>query len=302
MHPAYMWLAAQGARERFLHLTATTTASSETVTIARLTSTSDFTVLWGDGTSSTYAAGTDHAPSHVYATAGSYQVRVTRPDDLTQVWIRNAKLSGFNTADLRGADVSNFYCNNLGTAAASTIDTADMVNWTGMNWYCYSLPSGSSITIDTADMVNWTGMSWGCYSLPSGSDITIDTADMTGWTGAYWRCYGLPTDASITVSADPFAGFRSCTTLSFRAGLSTTDVDKCLWGLYQAAITPRTGTAGTIDLGGSGDEANDPPSGTDQAATSCPVTASTPGREIRHELLNDGCGEGFGKWATVTVN
>jgi hypothetical protein len=65
--------------------------------------------------------------------------------------------------------------------------------------------------------------------------------------------------------------------------------------LYQATKAPRTVSAGSIYVGGS----NADPSGTYQAASSCPVTGSTPGKEIAHELKNDGCGAGFNKWTTV---
>jgi len=80
--------------------------------------------------------------------------------------------------------------------------------------------------------------------------------------------------------------------------LSQAYVDLILWELYQAAITPRTATAGTINLGGS----NASPGGTYQACASCPVAVTTPGREVAHELKNDGCAVGFNKWTTVTVN
>ena len=37
------------------------------------------------------------------------------------------------------------------------------------------------------------------------------------------------------------------------------------------------------------------------SGVSCPVTSSTDGKEIAHELLNDGCAVGFNKWTTVTI-
>jgi hypothetical protein len=72
-------------------------------------------------------------------------------------------------------------------------------------------------------------------------------------------------------------------------------INSILWRIYQNTST-RTATGGTINVGGT----NAAPSGTFQAAVSCPVTDSTPGKEIAHELLNDGCAVGFNKWATVT--
>ena len=80
-------------------------------------------------------------------------------------------------------------------------------------------------------------------------------------------------------------------------GLDQPTVDGLLWSLYLAAITPRTASGGTINVGGT----NAAPSGTFQAASACPVSVATDGAEIAHELLNDGCSVGFPKWATVTI-
>jgi len=75
-------------------------------------------------------------------------------------------------------------------------------------------------------------------------------------------------------------------------------MDAILWGLYQAALS-RTATGGTINVGGT----NAAPSGTFQAASACPVSVATDGKEVAHELINDGCdaiaaGE---TWTTVTI-
>jgi hypothetical protein len=74
-------------------------------------------------------------------------------------------------------------------------------------------------------------------------------------------------------------------------------VNGLLWALYVAAASPRTGTGGTINVGGT----NAAPSGVFAAPGACPVTAATDGKEIAHALLNDGCAVGFNKWATVTI-
>ena len=76
-------------------------------------------------------------------------------------------------------------------------------------------------------------------------------------------------------------------------------VNAVLYGLYQATLV-RTKTGGTINVGGT----NAAPSGVFQAAAACPVDAATPGKEVAHELLNDGCGAiAAGEtWATVTTS
>ena len=78
-------------------------------------------------------------------------------------------------------------------------------------------------------------------------------------------------------------------------GMSESVVDDALWDIYQ---TTRTASNGTVNVGGS----NAAPSGTHQAAASCPVDANTPGKEICHELANDGCSAGINTWATVTFS
>jgi hypothetical protein len=109
---------------------------------------------------------------------------------------------------------------------------------------------------------------------------------------------------TITITAGGFASWSTGLNSFQMQGnsLSAAQVNAILWDLYQAAKTPRTATGGTINLGGTGGTANAAPSGTYQACASCPVSAATPGREVAHELKNDGCAAGFNKWATVTVN
>lgn len=104
---------------------------------------------------------------------------------------------------------------------------------------------------------------------------------------------------AVTISANAFSSFVRCTTLLVHDnGLDQTSINAALWGIYQATLN-RTTTGGTINVGGT----NAAPSGTFQAATSCPVTAATPGKEVAYELLNDTCDAiAAGKtWATVTI-
>jgi len=134
--------------------------------------------------------------------------------------------------------------------------------------------------------------------MPAGT-YTIDSADMAAWTPSYWWLSSMPAGTTFTLDAAHFAGFTTCR--SFRAdanGWSQAQVNAVLWGLYQATLS-RTVTGGTIQIDGS----NAAPSGTFQAAAACPVTVATPGKEVAHELLNDGCNaiaEGE-TWATVAV-
>ena len=87
------------------------------------------------------------------------------------------------------------------------------------------------------------------------------------------------------------------TSLTYHNSLTQAAVNAALWGFYQGTTT-RTATGGTINVGGT----NAAPSGTFQAPASCPVTVATPGKEVAHALLNDGCAVGFNKWTTVTTS
>ena len=277
-------------------LTATTTTPAETVTITRLTVNSPMTLYWGDGQSQVLPANSTAAISHVYATAGAYQIVLHDARRITQLHLDNAKFGGLNTAQLAQSRITYFMVNSI---TGSTINTQHMAGWTPTHWHLHSMPAGGTYTINTQHMSGWTPTYWYLHSMPAGGAYTINTQHMSGWTPTDLRLFSMPAgDTSLTIAADDFAGFVRCTSFyCHNNGLTTTQVDALLWGLYQAASS-RSVSGGTINLGGS----NAAPSGTFQAATSCPVTVATPGKEIAHELLNNGCGGiNLGRvWATVT--
>ena len=98
---------------------------------------------------------------------------------------------------------------------------------------------------------------------------------------------------------DAGGGFAAWTTTTYislpSAGLTQATVDAVLWEVYQATrLRPAAGVM--LDVSG----ANAAPSGVHRAAQACPVTVSTPGKEIAHELRYDGCGAGLKKWGSVT--
>jgi hypothetical protein len=171
-----------------------------------------------------------------------------------------------------------------------------MVGWTPTLWQLFLMPAGT-YAIDSADMAGWTPTFWYLFSMPAGTYV-IDSADMVGWPPTGWRLSSMPAASTTwTIAANNFAGFTTCT--SFLANdntLNQAQVNALLWGMYQASVAPRTVAGGTINVGGT----NAAPSGVYQAAAACPVTVATPGKEVCHELLNDGCAVGFNKWTTVT--
>ena len=153
----------------------------------------------------------------------------------------------------------------------------------------------SKITLNSANvalMVNVT--TFMAIGLKAG---TFSSADVSAWRPTYFALLSMPAGYVVTAGGG-FAGWTTTSDFQVQGNaLSQATVNAILWELYQAAATPRTVTGGTINVGGS----NAAPSGTYQAPASCPVTVATPGKEVAHALLNDGCAVGFNKWTTVTV-
>jgi len=244
--------AAMGSDKPALHLTATTTGAGETVTLHRITPATgtSLTIIWGDGTTTSVAAGVTTAQAHVYAAAGTYAIRVVDARNIVQIDLHDSKLSGFNSADLSGSAIAYFICYSLGSAVASRVSSADMVSWTPTSWRLSFMPAGTLTVTSAANFNGWL------------RPIEFRFDDLT---------------------------------------LNQTQVDAILWGLY-GAFAGKTSTGGTLNLGGSGGTANAAPSGTFQAASACPVSVATDGKEVAYELLNDSCGVSTKHWATVTIS
>jgi hypothetical protein len=277
-----------GASEvAYLTLTATTVGVNQTVTLNRLTPVGTTAVIdWGDTNTTTVTDGYTTAITHVYAAAGAYSIKITNPDKILQIDLRDAQLSNFNTNQLKGV-VTYFYVTSIKT---STLNSADMVNWRPTTWYCYSMPAGT-YTINSADMVNWQPTNWYCYSMPAGT-YTLNSADMVNWRPTTWNCFSMPVSTTWTLGASDFAGWISPLAFNISANaLSQAQVDAVLSGLWTAFAT-RNVAAGTINVGGS----NAAPDGIYQAQN-----PPTTGKERCYELVNDSGGiNPTHKWTTVT--
>ena len=310
-----------------LTLTATTTGAAETVTIHRMTPATgkSLTIDWGDGNSTVVAAGVTAAQANTYASAGTYNVRVTNALDIVQINLQDAKLSGLKSAELAGAAITYFVCYSITNTTPGRFDSADVSAWTPTTFQMHSMPSGYAGTFDSADVSAWGPSSFNLSAMPTGYAGTFDSADVSAWNPGTFILYSMPagyagTFNSADVSAwnpvtfslntmpvatftigitDNYSGWAGCNSFLMQDnGLLQADVDTILWSLYQASLS-RVATGGTINLGGS----NAAPSGTYQAAAVPPVSAATPGKEVAHELQYDGCnaiaaGE---TWTTVTI-
>jgi len=244
-----------------------------------------------------------------------------RPSDW-RLYSMSAGNYTINSADMAAWRPSQWHLYSMPAGGTYTIDSADMVAWRPSYWWLYSMPAGGTYTIDSADMVAWRPTSWFLYSMSAGN-YTIDSADMAAWRPSDWRLYSMPAGtytidsadmtawrptswwlhsiagggAAWTLTAADFAGWTDCTNLQIQNNaLLSTQVNAILYGMYQAALA-RTVNGGTLNVGGT----NAAPSGVYQPAASCPVGAATPGKEVAHELKNDGCDAiADGKtWSTV---
>ena len=272
----------------------TTTGASQTLTISSFGVSAETTIDWGDGSSNAYTGTAQR--THVYTSAGTYTVSVLSPELVTTFDVRDSKVT-LNSADIyRMINVTTFIAQTL---KAGTFDSADVVDWRPSTFSLNSMPSGYAGTFNSADVVDWRPSTFLLFSMPSGYAGTFNSADVVDWRPATFHLYSMPSGYAFVIAANDFAGWTTTSNFQMQSNaLTQAQVNAVLWGLYQAAIVPRTATGGTIDVSGS----NAAPSGTFQAPASCPVTSGTPGNEVRHALLNDGCAVGFNKWTTVTTS
>ena len=243
-----------------------TVTAGATHTINQLVVSAATVVDWDDGNSDEYTGAS--SCTHIYDRPGTYCVRIMQPENVNTFDMRDTKVSMLNSSDIKS--MVNIKYLSLRYLPSTIINSADFVDWNpATGFYLYSLTSAG---------------------------ITLDTAHMAGWNPGMFFLYYMP-NASVTITTTTIKNWSAVTTLGFPTGkLTQAQCDLILWDVYQIA---RTKTGGTIQLNYPGNAA---PSGTFQACQYCPVTSATPGKEIAHELLNDGCGKGFNKWATVTTN
>jgi hypothetical protein len=231
-------------------LTATTTAPAQTVTIQQLTSSVAQTLYWGDGATSPMPAGSTATLSHEYAEAGSYLIRVPDARRLTTIDLRDAKLGGLNTAQLRSSPLDRFYVTAI---TSSTIRSADMVAWRPKTWYLYSMPAGGTYSIASADMVAWRPSTWYRSSMPLGA-YTIASADMAAWRPTTWYLYSMPAGGTYSIASADMVAWRPTTwyLYSMPAGgaYSIASADMVAWTTTQYLRCYNL-PAGAVDVTGS---------------------------------------------------
>jgi hypothetical protein len=231
--------------------------------------------------------------------------------------LSNATIT-LNSADMVDWRPNIFYLYNLPNATG-TISSADLVDWRPSTFILYTIPNATgtissadlvdwrpstftirnltsaTITLNSADMVDWLPSTFTLHTLPNATG-TLNSADLVDWRPSALTLYNLP-GATITISTNTLKNWSTAETIDLRTrNLTQPQCDLILWECYQIA---RTVAGGTINMAIAGNAA---PSGVFQPCQSPPVSATTPGKEIAYELLNDSLGVGFNKWATVSTN
>ena len=277
------WLLAN--RENVAKYYVTVTAGqTHTISLLGIAAGKSAVVSWGDGLSNEYTGKATR--THIYASAGTYEVKIYTPENVTE-FVAISNISSINTADFAGMiNMKNF---ELVSISNVTFDTTVLPDWT-LNRLILNNVTAAGV-IRGEDMAKW-GITQIYFGNIKGSVTgSIETACFA--SNDMSLLLNLADPIPSVVSENSIRNWPKLNTLGFN-NMTTQDVDLILLEAYQIN---RTVTGGKIDLL----YKNAAPSGTFQAATSCPVTSATPGREIAHELLNDGCGKGFNKWATVST-
>jgi hypothetical protein len=240
-----------------------------------------------------------------------------RPSTFTLYNLQSATVT-LNSADMVDWRPIYFYLNNLPNATG-TLNSADMVDWRPSTFQLHTLPNATGTlnstdmvdwrpsafnitylpnatgTINSADMVDWRPSAFTLYNLTNATG-TINSADLVDWRPSIFTLYNI-TSATITIAPSSIKNWATLSELHLRTGnLTQPQADLALWECYQIV---RTATGGIINMTIAGNAA---PSGTFQPCQSPPVSATTPGKEIAYELLNDSLGVGFNKWTTVRTN
>ena len=267
-----------------LHLTATTTAAAEAVTLARMTLNIPGAIYWGDGTVTRVAANDTTAKSHTYDAPGTYKITVPQATHITNVGIDNAKIGGLNTAELRHSPMVYFW---VALATGCTIDSADMVAWRPTRWYLYSMPAGT-YAIASVDMVAWRPTSWLLFSMSAGT-YAIDSADMVAWGPTTWQLYSMPAaSSSYTFAASVMRNWTAATEIRCNdLNLSEAVVDTIVHDIWSGKAG-YTYAAPKLYIGGT----NANPSGAYQAV--CPPTS---GLEEVWDLVHGNCTPNGPEWA-----
>ena len=177
-----------------------TTTAAETITLP-MTGAVNVDIDWGDGTTESV---TTNSPSHTFATAGTYDIKVTGSCNLF-AFNESASapkllhvLNG-GTAFTAGSFVNGFNgCTNLETADFAGLDTSSVTSMLRMFSGCSNLTTLDVSGFDTSSVTSMVSMLRGCSSLTSLDVSGFDTSSVTDMVGMLALCGNLTTDPGIS--------------------------------------------------------------------------------------------------------
>lgn len=277
--------------ENVAKFSVTTTGPAQTLSIRILDFYAPTDVDWGDTISENFTGSAMR--SHTYANAGTYVVKILQPENVKNLDLRDSKVTLFNSADIKlMVNMITMYTSSLSNAAALW-NFSDLSKWRPTSFILTGI-GFSTGTLNSVDIQDWTPNAFTAGG--AGYTGQFNTAHLSSWNPQSVSLYGA-LNLSLTISPNSIKNWMALNNLDLRTRtLTQPQVDLILWEMYQIS---RTATSGAAYIGGAGNAA---PSGTFQACQSPPVSATTPGKEIAYELLNDSIGVGFNKWATVQIN
>ena len=269
----------------------TTTGPAQTLSITLLDFSAPTDIDWGDTISENFT-GVD-TRSHTYANAGTYVVKIMQPENVENFDLRDSKVTLLNSADIKSmVNIVKLYTAGLSNAV-SLWNFSDLSKWRPTSFMLTGIGFLTG-TLNSADIQDWAPSTF----MAGGADFNgqFNTAHLSSWNPDTVSLNGA-LNLSLTISPNSIKNWMALNNLDLRTRtLTQPQVNLILWEMYQIS---RTKTSGVAYFGGAGNAA---PSGTFQACQSPPVSATTPGKEIAYELLNDSIGVGFNKWATVQTN
>jgi surface protein len=201
-----------------------TTGASETVVLP-MTGNNNLDIDWGDG-SAVETGVTSDDPSHVYATADDYTIKVTGDTDrihfdgsgsegkLIQV------VAGGTDLNYNGVTASDAFrdCSNLESADFSGLDTSGIVNMLRFFQNCSSLTSVDVTGFDTSSVDDMGAMFANCSSLTSLDLSSLDTSSVTDMGGMFLNCSSLTSLDVTNFDTSSVTGmitmFRGCSSLA----------------------------------------------------------------------------------------
>jgi len=220
-----------------------TTSSSETITLPA-TGVNDFTVDWGDG--SAIEAVTTASPSHVYASAGNYDITI---EGTCPKWrfanagdkLKIKDVSQWGSVGFIDLNRAFTGCSNMTTSAS---DAGGFSAVTNMEYMFYGASSANP------DVSNWDVSSVAnmvfMFNGASSANPDVSNWDVSSVANMYGMFYGASV-ANPDVSNWNVSSVINMSYMFYNAGLSNTNYDKLLsaWSLQtlQLNVPFHAGTA-----------------------------------------------------------